>query len=530
MPGKRIIINKANYLLKKWNIHENQIKAGKKIIRKYVHGINYCILIAQMQSGKTGTAKYVTYYLLHEMHKLGKLDSERMYFICGMNDNDLRRQAIHEFKGLIPEKNILFSKQLQKLNNQETGTEAEAIDLLIVDESHYGSNKNSQLDKFLSAKSDKIRFILSVSATPMAEVASQEKHCKALVELKPGGGYYGLSDIFYNGLISQSVSLSKDEGLEYLYGAIEDEIDRCSPKYCIVRLPSQWYQSELEEDILECYPDVEFINHHSNYSTISDFNDYIAIKPETTTIIWIYNALRAGKQLNTENIGFVYDTSESKADVIAQSLLGRIFGYGKESHQVRCYTDMEAAKKMLKWVQSLYCKESIPSGSKNIQNGYSDKIKKWNINPPILISIPVEISDNYYRLKIKHNNRYPYKDDVIVDLMRYAEPEDKIKVEDIIDDYIPGKCGGLMVLNEENTKRSFDCHWNFNYKAALEKRPVRGFDTTNESASESQFYYIYYNLNTNSKSYSSALIVYKERINAPREAEYVKPSSNSMYN
>ena len=515
-----------NYLLKKWNIHENQMKAGQKIIHKYTQGINYCILIAQMQSGKTGTAKYVTYYLLHSHHKLGKLDSERMYYICGMNDNDLRSQAIREFKDLIPKKNIMFSKQLQKMDKDK---ELHTIDLLIIDESHYGSNKNSQLDKFISATSDRTLFTLSVSATPMAEVASQEKHGKALVELEPGDNYYGLADIFCNGLISQSVSLSKDEGQEFLYGAIEDEIDRGSPKYCIVRLPSQWYQSELEEDILECYPDVACINHHSEYSNVQDFNDYIVDKPATTTIIWVYNALRAGKQLNTEHIGFVYDTSESKTDVIAQSLLGRILGYGKGDHKVRCYTDMESSKKMLNWVQSMYCKESIPSGSKNIKNGYSDKIKKWNNHPPILISIPTEISNDYYQLKIRYNNRYPYKDDVIVDLLRYAEPEDQAKVEEIIDNYVPGKCGGLMILNEENTKRSFRCHWDFNYKAALEKRPVRGFDTTNELACNSQFYYIYYNLNTNTDSYSKALIVYKERINATREAEYVKPSSSSMY-
>ncbi len=538
MPNKKIKIignpkSNPTYLLRRWNIHDNQVIAAKKILFNYSKGLNYCILVAQMQSGKTGTAKYICYYLQHDKHELGSINADKTYFICGMNDNDLRNQAVSEFKDLIPESNILFSKQLQKINkSNETSDTSDSdtdIDLLIIDESHYGSNKNSQLEQFQNKMGKNARYILSVSATPMAEVASQCKYGKGLVELNPGEGYYGLSDIFRNGLISQSVSLSTDEGLQFLYDVIDDELERDDPKYCIVRLPSQWYRSETEEDILECYSEIKFINHHSDYSTEADFNNYLKVKPETTTIIWIYNALRAGKQLETENIGFVYDTSDSKADIIAQSLLGRIFGYEKENHKVQCYTDMKAAHKMLNWINSLYCKESIPNGSKNIQNGYSDKVQKWNIHPPIIIDFQKKRSDEYYRLKITHHNRYPYKDDFIADLLEYSNPEDLVKIEEIIDDYAPGKCGGLMVLNEENTARSFKCHWDFNYNASLENKPVRGFDTTNESSDEDKFYYVYYNLNTNTNSYSKAMLVYKERINAPREAEHVKPSSKSMY-
>jgi hypothetical protein len=524
----------ASCLLNKWNIYENQIIAGKRIIKNFEHGINYCILIAQMQSGKTGTAKYVAHNMINT-NVLGKINKDIIYFACGMNDNDLRNQAIKEFKGIIPKKNILFSKQLQKINRQtKTKGEKETetankikLDLLIIDESHYGSNKSSQLDKLLKLVDAK--FILSVSATPMAEVASKYKHGKAMVELNPGEGYYGLADIFRNGLISQSKSLSTDEGCEYLYSVIEDEIDKEDPKYCIVRIPSQYYQSEIEEEIIELYPEVKFINHHSEHSNVVDFNKYTNKKPKHTTIIWIYNALRAGKQLNTQNIGFVYDTSKSRADVIAQSLLGRIFGYDKEDHQVQCYTDMVAAKMMLNWVQSLYCKESIPNCSKNIQNGYIDKVKKWSSHPPIIIDIPKEISDIYYRLKIDNHNRYPYKEDVLVDILRYSEPEDENKVEEILDDYVPGKCGGLMILNEENKPKSYKCHWDFNYKAAIAQKPVRGFDTTNESMDDTCFYYIYYNLNTNSDSYSKALLIYKERIFASRDADYVQPNLSSMY-
>jgi len=106
------------------------------------------------------------------------------------------------------------------------------------------------------------------------------------------------------------------------------------------------------------------------------------------TIIWIYNSLRAGKQLNTENIGFVHDTSFSKPDTIAQSLLGRIFGYNKRKDGVRCYTDMNAAKGMLDWVNSMYDASFIPQGSRNIIQGYSDRPVKWHLHPPLLVHLP----------------------------------------------------------------------------------------------------------------------------------------------
>ena len=40
-------------------IYPNQREAGDKIIRIFSKQSNYVILVAQMQSGKTGTCKYV---------------------------------------------------------------------------------------------------------------------------------------------------------------------------------------------------------------------------------------------------------------------------------------------------------------------------------------------------------------------------------------------------------------------------------------------------------------------------------------
>ena len=76
--------------------------------------------MAEMQSGKTGCTRYVVHALQHLSGPdpgwdVTRFVPDRVFFVCGMNDNDLRAQAITEFRGFIPEKNILFSKQLQKI-------------------------------------------------------------------------------------------------------------------------------------------------------------------------------------------------------------------------------------------------------------------------------------------------------------------------------------------------------------------------------------------------------------------------------
>jgi hypothetical protein len=160
--------------------YPNQIEAGDKIIDLFKDVTDYVLLIAQMQSGKTGVARYIV-----EKHFLDKPNN---YYICGMNDNDLRQQIITDLNPIINKKNVLFSKQLQKVNNNEKLN----IDLLIIDESHYASEIFSQIDIFVNKH--KIKKILSISATPMAELSSIANVNKRIVILKPGEKYYGLQD------------------------------------------------------------------------------------------------------------------------------------------------------------------------------------------------------------------------------------------------------------------------------------------------------------------------------------------------
>jgi len=480
--------------------YPNQIEAGDKIIDLFKDVTDYVLLIAQMQSGKTGVARYIV-----EKHFLDKPNN---YYICGMNDNDLRQQIITDLNPIINKKNVLFSKQLQKVNNNEKLN----IDLLIIDESHYASEIFSQIDIFVNKH--KIKKILSISATPMAELSSIANVNKRIVILKPGEKYYGLQDLFDAKRIFQSINLSGE--LDEFYNIIQKEYENQKDnwKYNLVRIPNIFYYRDIEDYIGSDY-DICYINQHSSY-TIVNFNDIISKPAEKFTIIWIYGSLRAGKQLDTQNIGFVHDTYNSGTDVTAQSLLGRILGYNKKDHNVICYTDYASAERMLHWINTNFNIGYIPIKCRSIIGGCKydvNNMSNWKLHVPIHVELLDRFIIPFMNLKIKHGNRYPYRDVLKRAILESVESDVFEKIKHIFDYYLYGKHGGLMVFGESNSYRSYKEHFLGNYNSYLKGKSVRGFivDESQINDEDYRFYYIICNMRKD-EFIGSCIIIYKEFI------------------
>mgnify|MGYP003384010058 CR=1 FL=1 len=525
--------------LKTWlNVYPNQYSAGIEILEFYHLGVNSVVLTAEMQSGKTGTIRYVVHALQHlsgpdKRWPVEKFKGNTIFFICGMNDNDLRQQACREFKGLIPTENILFSKQIQRVLKKGMPGGC-SPSLIIVDESHYASQRDSLVDKFLGEYKDENCLELSVSATAMAQIAVSNEIGTGLVYLHPDKGYYGIRDIFRRGLIFQSIDITNNQ--QAFIDLVEREYDyqkeHSDFKYNIIRLPTQWYHKDLEDDLSELDLPIKYINFHTfpeerlvtGKKKEPDFNNYIASEPVAFTIIWVYGSLRAGKQLNTKHIGFVHDTAHSSPDIIAQALLGRILGYNKEINFVRCYTDVASARLMRKWVDSTFDVTKIPCGSQNIVDGYREQKATWMTHKPLLVTMGPDMRSHYRMLKQIHGNRYPYKDGMLVDIALSAT-DDRERIMDIFDNYDPGSSGGLMILTEDNKPGSFKEFWTGNYNSYLEHKPARSCNVPVPG----NYYYVYVNLNMNSPQYGTVLITYKEYLNAPRDAECVKINRKSRF-
>lgn len=510
--------------MEKWlHVYENQYTCANEIIEYIDCGFKKIILAAEMQSGKTGTVRYLSHIL-----QMGPLmDSSDIYFICGMNDNDLYSQSLKEFENIIPKKNILFSSHLQKINREKTPLKCK---LLIIDESHYAGKINSQIDQFIS-KIEGEYITVSVSATPMAELASAywAEVEVGKVYLRPGKGYYGIKDLFDNNRIFQSINITTNQSKFIDLISSIYESGKMSKKYNIVRIPSIWYKQDLEEDILELDMDVRFIDCHSTSRITKDFNEIIAKKPKKFTIVWIYGSLRAGKQLNTKNIGFVHDTSSANADTVAQGLLGRILGYNKKSHGVVCYTDINAAENVSEWFSSVFDLVKIPGRSKYVIGGYrKGSVDKWVSHPPYCTVFSRDQASTYRSMKQRYGNRYPYKYNLIEDFIDSVDGTIKEEVQKILSEYMPGPNGGVMILTEENSGRSYREHWIGNFKKFIEKSPAGGFNTYQLPAGK--YFYIFVNLNIYSPCYGYGLLIYKEYNYSSSDSKfYAKTNKKSRF-
>lgn len=513
------------FVYDRYNLHRNQYTTAIQVLRYFESGIHDVILTAQMQSGKTGVAKYLVHFFKETYQEIidEKFNKVQIYYICGMNDTDLKDQAVREFQDLLPIHHILFSKDLQKFCDEYQGYR-QASDLLdnyvlpnliIIDESHYAGLKDSLIDRFMNIVRTEYTYVLSISATACAEIATMNLYSKSLVYLPPDQNYYGITDLFQRGMIFQSIKLDSRswDSYEQLVDLIANEYQEQQSfewKYNIIRLPSKFYYQDLQDKIGELDLNVTFLNYHSelieNRTDISDFNQLVQDPPSGFTIIWIYGSLRASKQLNTKHIGFVHDTAKSRPDIIAQSLMGRIFGYKKEIHDVKCYTDLESAKKIYHWIKSQYLREYIPSGCTHVKQAYTEKVKIWKLHPPMYVLLPEDLIKYYRYLKFQHKNRYPYKDELIQDILVLNPDLHSILNNPV---YLPGKHGGLMILTEFNRENSYRQHFTANYRAYLDRRPVRGFctDGLNKNA-----YYIFVDLNVFSSTIGTVLIIHKTNI------------------
>ena len=537
-PFKRCISLTPEVLLERiiepycdvYNIHPQQYQTSLDVVSFIQKGNKHIVLISETQTGKTGCAKSIAYNLIN----CCGYNNNKLYFICGMNDNGLLNQAKMEFQDLIPKENIIFSKKLQNIVLQKSLNSFDFNhSIIFVDESHYASQKDSLIYKFLNnivgvtadglsaTWSNKNVTIISISATPMAEIANlnQPSVDKKFVILYPGDDYYGVNDILNKGLLKQSYNLNKDlevnKFIDIINTAYKNQVENNLFKYCIVRLGSVLSKDKLELIIKKkINHNINFINYYSgaNGSSLIDFNKIIQKKPNMMSIIWIYDSLRAGKQMNTEYLYLVHDSHCSAPDVAAQGLAGRLCGYGKKNHNVICYTNVKSLMKFIDWIQSHYDIGRIPAGSKDIINGFDvNNNSPWQKNIPIVFKMNLDLISYCIKYRLEHgkkryNNEFKkYCKETLCDLYSHNQI-----IVNILNNYHPSKNGGFMIIDHLNLPTSIEKHWESNYTASIKNKSCLGFVTPNTIPQYDQLYYIFMNLIPNHPLYGHGLICYKE--------------------
>jgi hypothetical protein len=344
-----------------YTFYDQQIEMSERILSTFTNGEGelYGLLLAQMQSGKSGTYFHLA---LDSVHR-GFFD--KVYIICGSRDTSLRDQtkdglscAIESFcsekatdfrQGMTLMRK--FQQSVQVFWNQELDDVTVCDRCLIInDESHTASSKtNIPYKKFwkkaglstclhgdFSALRDRDIRVLSVSATSFSECVENQKvtlgidvqqdifSAKNVFIMDPGPTYTGVPHFLRNeNIIFASQSISEKTNGCHLRAVLLDE--KYARKYCIVRTARAALDTELVKDIAD-RAGVIYKPVHSD--KITESLEFLSTVPRHTTLVHICGIARMGQELDKTHIGFVYEQSKNPAiDTLLQGLLGRVCGH-----------------------------------------------------------------------------------------------------------------------------------------------------------------------------------------------------------
>jgi hypothetical protein len=352
-----------------------------------------------------------------------------MFLLTPMSDSELVQQFeqdIVNFTGVEIKRNVIHNNEMQKFlkipKDEWTTTDLNTIDkmksnsIILIDESHYGSDTNQILNTFLedileiSASGDSIIlkekniYVLSISATPMAERISVDDLTikKKIIPLKNTKEYFGIVGMWEKNKIKQAFNLNNNEGI----GDLIKVIKTLPPNgYCLIRANDRG--DKCIEDIISKIPnDIECVNYNQETKksifTNTDINDILSIEPVGQKIIFFKGKLRAGQRVKTDHVIMVHDSHKSTSDTTAQSFLGRCCGYSKNK-EIEIYCDLKSAKEYYEWVKSGFSKLSTPK-AKNVTKVTSKITTEKLIELPIIDIISDMDVINLINKKSKNEN------------------------------------------------------------------------------------------------------------------------------
>ena len=361
----KLTVTRKTFKIGNYPIYDNQIEAANEIIDHYLQNHRACILHAEMQAGKTGVAVYSA---LQAKHQLGL---DQIIFICGMADNSVKKQAEDRFAG-IPQVLIWFNPDLQKAIKEKKSFVNKKI-LVIVDESHYGSQRNQKVHDFLITVTgidpardashwiNKNAYYLSISATPFTEQAANLlfKPSKSIVHLIPSMQYKGLKYLLTNGYIRESFKLLTDDDFEKLCEQLQFDQNA----YYIIRMNGLSYVESCMNYLIKSknFTEENFINMHCSFElTEMNINKYLDIKPEKPTIIFVHRSLSASYTPHLQFVAAMFEAPGKHIETTIQRFPGRACGNTHYQPPI-VYTSMTQVEQYISYIES---EQRTPNQSK----------------------------------------------------------------------------------------------------------------------------------------------------------------------
>ena len=345
--------------------YPEQKLSGEKILSAFMTS-RQALLIALMQSGKTGVFLYVAFTMMERKM------IRNVIILCGSDENQLHDQLMDDVRGKLwhfvcdelglngddaDDKRFVMAPRI--CIAKSSGIDSLTMDnrtLVIWDESHYAQNISNRPANFFSRSGVGVTgrevtdamwrgresFYLSVSATPFSEYSdaihplAKADNTKAIVVHEPGALYKGVKHFAENGHIHESFSI-KHRSMRFTALLSSRSAER---KYALVRTQDQ-------DSLRRCCEEagVTYKTHFSGRLLGPRGLDSLADAPDCFTVIGLKGMCRMGKVISKQHIAFVFESSQAgRADTILQSLLGRMCGYGTHPDEP---IDIFISRKML---------------------------------------------------------------------------------------------------------------------------------------------------------------------------------------
>ena len=298
----------------------SQKRWAKNICNKF-KTTDYCLFVAQMQSGKTGT------YLGVARKMLKKNLITNVVVFSGNREKELRIQTenrISSDKHINGVTTVVWGASLDKYVPTDEPT------LYIWDESHFGQSKGQAVDRFLKRcnltpgnKGQKGNYILSVSATPFSELKNIDPDL--VVWMDKDDNYWGVEKMIEN---QQIVPYNVNE----FEAGIMPILKEYDSGYSLIRV----YNDDNVNSLTRIIGDKRCILYDADFK--DDIETILSEPPTAHIIIILKGKLQMGKTImNQKYINLCMETCRTKkTDSLLQGFIGRFCGYNT-NHNTKIY-------------------------------------------------------------------------------------------------------------------------------------------------------------------------------------------------
>lgn len=400
-----------------------QLATVYEIMDGYLSLGYFCLLLAQMQSGKTGVFYFVAFEMLRNkvvegvdilcgssdiqlrnQHRLDNPEMQDIYDKYQMYLLELKDMSLNKVQDIIKDIKsrirVLFGVEMTKATEEGPYENR----LIIHDESHYAQSKNNRPSKFLEKRGVSANgspgilhknniYYLSVSATPVSELSDlfHQRQRKFVVRMLPGAGYQSVQNYLEQGNIH-----GYDTWEHGFQNAIAKTRVNNNTGYGIVRI-SEKFKNDAQTYLRNTGYDI--VHYDANHTRNKHINDILRTLPVRPTIIFIKGMLRMGERIVKDHILFCLESSHgSKTDTLMQSLLGRCCGY-HTNDRIQFYFDNQflTSGEIERFIAMSDDNDIIPYKAMNMKSTYIPKPKPvshlFDI-VPITLTVPVPLQKN----------------------------------------------------------------------------------------------------------------------------------------